>query len=249
MAAVADTERIYFTRLWRKVSAMTQSYWRDAAADEAMQDEHAFIWRAMLETIDIDLAGRRVLDAGCNRGGFLRLLADRCAIAEGCGYDPASGAIEDARRLAGQRPLQFEAADTMPAGWRGFHAAFSHEVLYLLHDLPAHARAMFGALVPGGVYHAVMGVHAASPLMAQWHRANVEDLHLPELYDIDEVVAVFEAAGFHAAAARLAIGFVPTAGHGHHGRGRLLDWLDYYRDQKLLLRFSRTAGSGATATP
>jgi len=32
-----------------------------------MQDEHAFIWRAMLETIDIDLAGRRVLDAGCNR--------------------------------------------------------------------------------------------------------------------------------------------------------------------------------------
>ncbi len=86
-----------------------------------------------------------------------------------------------------------------------------------------------------------MGVHAASPLMAEWHRANAEELHLPELHDIDEVVAVFEAAGFHAAAARLAIGFVPTAGHGHHGQGRLLDWLDYYRDQKLLLRLSRTA--------
>ena len=93
---------------------MGQTYWQSAAADEAMQDEHAFIWRAMLETIDIDidLAGRRVLDAGCNRGGFLRLLADRYAIAEGFGYDPASGAVEDARRLAGQRPLQCSVLET-----------------------------------------------------------------------------------------------------------------------------------------
>ncbi len=228
---------------------MIQTYWQDAARDEAMQDEHAFIWRAMLETIDIDLAGRRVLDAGCNRGGFLRLLADRRGITEGFGYDPASGAIEDARQLAGQRPLHFEAADTIPGGWCDFDAAFSHEVLYLLHDLSAHARAMFAALVPGGVYYAVMGVHASSPLMAEWHRANLEELHLPELYDIDEVIAVFEAAAFHAAAARLAIRFVPTAGHGHHGQDRLLDWLDYYYDKKLLLRFSRTAESSASATP
>jgi SAM-dependent methyltransferase len=224
---------------------MSQTYWRGATADEAMQDEHSFIWRAMLDTIDMDLAGKRVLDVGCNRGGFLRLLADRCSIAEGFGYDPASGAIEDARRLAGQRPLQFEAADTLPAGWRGFDAGFSHEVLYLLRDLPAHARAMFGALVPGGVYYAVMGVHAASPLMAEWHAANLEELHLPELYDIDEVVAVFEAAGFDAAAARLAIRFVPNSDHRHHDRGQLLDWLDYYCDQKLLLRFSRAARPGA----
>jgi SAM-dependent methyltransferase len=227
---------------------MSRTYWRDAVADEAMQHEHAFIWRAMLETVDIDLARKRVLDAGCNRGGFLRLLADRCGIAEGFGYDPASGAIEDARRLAGQRPLRFEAADAVPAGWRGFDAAFSHEVLYLLHDLSTHARAIFGALAPGGVYYAVMGVHSASPLMADWHRANAEALHLPKLYDIDEVVAVFEATGFDAAAARLAIHFVPTAGHGHHDRGRLLDWIDYYGDHKLLLRFSRAAEPTTSTT-
>ncbi|MGO9793143.1 MAG: hypothetical protein ACLP8S_27565 [Solirubrobacteraceae bacterium] len=88
-----------------------------------------------------------------------------------------------------------------------------------------------------------MGVHATSPLMAEWHRANAEELHLPKLHDIDEVVAVFEAAGFEAAAARLAIGFVPVASHGHHDPGRLLDWLDYYCDQKLLLRCSRGAES------
>ena len=49
--------------------AVSEPYWWGAAEDEAMQDEHGFLWRALLDTIDIDLAGRRVLDGGCNRGG------------------------------------------------------------------------------------------------------------------------------------------------------------------------------------
>jgi SAM-dependent methyltransferase len=220
---------------------MNTTYWRSPAEDEAMQGEHGFVWAAMLDTIDVDLAGKQVLDAGCNRGGFLRLLADRCGIAEGFGYDPAAGAVEDARRLAGSRPLRFEAADTVPAGWNGFDVAFSHEVLYLLHDLPAHAEAIFRALTPGGVYFAIMGVHAASPLMIEWHAANAEELRLPELYDIDDVIAVFQAVGFDAAASRLAMRFVPAVGHAQHGPGRLLDWLRYYYDEKLLLRFTRAA--------
>jgi hypothetical protein len=117
--------------------------------------------------------------------------------------------------------------------------AFSHEVLYLLHDLDAHAREMFAALSPGGVYYAVIGVHAASPLMAEWHRGNAQELDLPELYDIDEVIAIFEGAGFDGAAARLAVRFVPAATHGHHSPGKMLEWLDYYYDQKLILRFRR----------
>ena len=56
-------------------------------------------------------------------------------LVEHYGYDPAAGAIADARRLAGELPLRFEAADTVPAGWEGFEVAFSHEVLYLIRDL------------------------------------------------------------------------------------------------------------------
>jgi SAM-dependent methyltransferase len=218
---------------------MTHTYWQDAATDAAMQEAHAFIWDAILTTIDVGLAGARVLDAGCNRGGFLRLLADRYAITEGYGYDPAAGAIADARALTGLRPLQYQTADTVPTGWRALDVAFSHEVLYLLHDMPAHARAIRGALAPGGDYFAVMGVHAASPLMTEWHAANAAQLHLPSLYDIDDVVGVFQAEGFQAAATRLTTGFVPAVGHGHQDRARLLDWLEYYREHKLLLRFTR----------
>jgi SAM-dependent methyltransferase len=218
---------------------MERTYWRGAAEDEAMQDEHGFIWLAMLDTVGADLAGLRVLDAGCNRGGFLRLLCDRCGITAGFGYDPASGAIEDARRLAGARPLTFEAAETVPAGWEGFDVAFSHEVLYLLHDLPAHAQAMAGALAPGAPYFAVMGMHSGSPLMSDWHRARADDLGLPRLYSLDEVVGVFQTAGFDASVARLKFGFVPVTAHRHDRDPSygLMDWVSYYSDDKALLRF------------
>lgn len=220
---------------------MSQMYWQDAGADEAMQSEHGFVWRAMLDTIDANLAGKRVLDAGCNQGGFLRLLADRAGIAEGFGYDPAVGAVQDARRLAGQRPLHFEAGEAPPAGWADFDVAFSHEVLYLIHDVAGHARAIYDALAPGGVYYAVIGVHSGSPMMAAWHRANPDGLDLPELYDIDDVVGVFEGAGFDAAVARLAVRFVPTFDAGHHHQAPILDWLEYYYEHKLMLRFQRPA--------
>jgi SAM-dependent methyltransferase len=218
-------------------------YWRGAAEDEAMQDEHGFIWLAMLETVDRDLTGLKALDAGCNRGGFLRLLADRCGISEGYGYDPAAGAVADARSLSAGRPLVFEASSTVPPGWDGFDVAFSHEVLYLLDDLSAHASAISAALKPGGCYYAVIGMHAASPLMSEWHAARAAELGLPRIYDLDEVVSIFEGAGFEASAARLKLGFVPLSAHrSDHGglpAHGVMEWLDYYSHDKLLLRFSR----------
>ena len=221
------------------MSVVEANYWRSATEDKAMQDEHGFIWRAMLETMDVDLAGRRVLDAGCNRGGFLRLLADGHDIAEGFGYDPAAAAIEDARRLASGRPLHFEVSSSVPETWSGLDVAFSHEVLYLLPELTSHAVAIHRSLRPGGVYFAVMGVHTGSPLMVEWHAANRQVLQLPPLYDVEDVIATFQRAGFDASVARLAIRFVPATGSGHHHAGRSLDWLTYYHDQKLLLRFVR----------
>ena len=212
-------------------------YWQSAADDVAMQEEHAFIWRAMLDTIDVDLAGRRVLDAGCNRGGFLRLLCAVAGIAAGHGYDPAAGAIADARRLAGELPLTFETAETVPAGWDGFDVAFSHEVLYLIHDLAAHAAAIHRALAPGAAYYAVMGVHAGSPGIAEWHEENTERLDLPPLYSLDDVIRAFTGAGFQAAASRLKVGFVPLSDHARSFPAGL----DYFYEHKVMLRFTRPA--------
>ncbi len=204
-----------------------------------MQDEHRFIWDAMLEAVDAPLDGARVLDAGCNRGGFLRLVSDRYKIAAGFGFDPAQGAIDDARALTGNQPLEFAAADTVPPDWRDFDVAFSHEVIYLLHDLPAHARALHRALRPGGVYFAVIGVHTGSPLMEEFHHDNATALNLPPLNDIDDVLATFETAAFNVSVGRLPIRFVPVAGHGHHEHGRILEWLEYYYEHKVIVRAER----------
>lgn len=216
------------------------AYWRGAAEDEAMQDEHGFIWQALIDNVG-HLAGLRVLDAGCNRGGFLRLLADQTAIAEGYGFDPASAAIDDARRLTGHRPLVFEVAGTVPSGWAGFDYAFSHEVLYLLHDLGAHAAAVFAALKPGGAYLATMGVHARSPLMSAWHAAHANELGFPRLYDLDEVAETFEVTGFQAEVGRLRLPFVPVAAlrSGQDDGTNLMAWLDYYNHDKVLFRLTR----------
>ena len=154
-------------------------YWRGAQEDAIMQDEHRFIWDAMLRTIDVDLSGLKVLDVGCNRGGFLRLLADTCGIAQGWGYDRASGAVADATSLSGDRPLTYVMAHSVPEGWTNFDVAFSHEVIYLIDDLEAHADSVFDALLPGGVYFAVEGVHTASPMAAAWHAESAEALQAP----------------------------------------------------------------------
>lgn len=215
----------------------TETYWQSAEEDAEMQDEHGFIWEAMLETIDIDLAGRRVLDAGCNRGGFLRLLVARSGIAAGYGYDPAAGAIADARRLASERPLHFEVADTVPVGWEDFEVAFSHEVLYLIHDLAGHAAAIHDALAPGAAYYAVMGVHAGTPGIADWHAENAVKLDLPACYTLDDVVRAFTGAGFEAAAARLKFGFVPLSGHARTFPADL----NYFYEHKVMLRFTRAS--------
>jgi SAM-dependent methyltransferase len=219
------------------VTTESDLYWQTGAEDAAMQDEHGFVWRAMLDTIDAEVAGKRVLDAGCNRGGFLRLLCSEHGIGAGYGYDPASGAIADARRLAADLPLVFEVGDNVPADWDGVDVAFSHEVLYLIHDLGAHAAAIHGTLVPGGVYYATMGVHAAAPTMAEWHERNAERLNLPALYALDDVIAAFAAVGFEAAVARLRIGFVPATRHATSFPASL----EYYYDHKVMLRFAKPA--------
>jgi SAM-dependent methyltransferase len=222
---------------------MASRYWRGATEDEVMQDEHEFIWLAMLEMVDVPLSGRKVLDVGCNRGGFLRLIFDRAEIGSGSGYDPAHGAIEDARHLAGLRALTFEVAQTVPDEWSGFDVAFSHEVLYVLHDLPSHAAALYAALVPGGSYFATMGVHADSALMVAWHGEKATELDLPGPYRLDAVADIFEAAGFDVAVGLLPMRFVPVHAHrgDSHADTSLSSWLDYYDRDKVMFRFKKPA--------
>jgi hypothetical protein len=77
--------------------------------------------------------------------------------------------------------------------------------------------------------------------MSAWHGSVASDLALPRLYDLDEVVEVFDEVGFEVSVARLHMRFVPVSEQrgGHEHRRSLMDWLDYYERDKVLFRFTR----------
>jgi SAM-dependent methyltransferase len=213
-----------------------REFWFDEATDRAMEAEHRFVWETMVDRADVDLQGARVLDVGCSTGGFLRMLVDEAGIGEGFGYDPAPGAIRIAEDMRGKRPLAYSVGGSRPEGWDGFDAAFSHEVLFLVHDLEAHARDVLQGLRAGGVYYAVMGTHDRNPALASWHASVAEQLGLPPIYSLEDVLGAFTAAGFEPHLGRLRVPFVP----GWALAGKDLDQtLDYYDRHKMMFKFVR----------
>ena len=67
--------------------------------------------------------------------------------------------------------------------------------------------------------------------MSAWHDSVSSDLALPRLYDLDEVVEVFDGAGFGVSVARLNLR--ARRGGCEHRRG-LMDWREYYGRDKVL---------------
>jgi SAM-dependent methyltransferase len=82
-------------------TAATYGTWHaDAAREPAMEEGHRPLWRHFIESIpETDLSTREVLDFGCNRGGFLRLLHALKPFRHAIGVDIAVDSIAAAHRL------------------------------------------------------------------------------------------------------------------------------------------------------
>ncbi len=57
---------------------MIELWWTEPdVGDQSMEDEHGEFWeRVALQTFDVSLTDKILLDFGCNQGGFLRKLYD-----------------------------------------------------------------------------------------------------------------------------------------------------------------------------
>jgi SAM-dependent methyltransferase len=215
----------------------------DPSREPAMEESHKPLWRHFINTIpETDLSTRDILDYGCNRGGFLRLLHALKPYRQALGVDIAEASIAAARDLVGTAPIDF-AATTDLSPWAGrFDVAFSYEVIYLLPDIDGHAKAIHRSLRAGGIYYAVTGCHTASPLWPAWHDLIGGSTNAPvQNRAPDDYADAFARAGFDVSVRRFGYdGFTPA----HKDRRyypTLMDAVDYPAEHKLLFRLEKKA--------
>jgi SAM-dependent methyltransferase len=219
-----------------------QTWNRNPADEEAMGAAHAPIWRRMIDVaVHGDLHDSTILDYGCNQGGFLRMLYERHPFRAAVGIDIARESVARAELLKGHRPIEYKVSDSAAALGRTFDYAFSHEVIYLLPDVAAHARDIRAALRPGGAYVAAMGCHKDSAVWPRWRKVIAETSSIP-IYDhsLDGVAKAFSEAGFTVSVRPLDLdAFMPVT-VGSEYFPKVVDQLRYYSQDKVLFRFLRT---------
>jgi 2-polyprenyl-3-methyl-5-hydroxy-6-metoxy-1,4-benzoquinol methylase len=221
-------------------TATIPTWYIDPDAEDAMADGHAPIWRHLIGLVpEQDLSTRTILDFGCNQGGFLRHLHVLRPFRKALGLDIAEQSIARANALKGNLPIQYQTGASA-TGWTAeFDLAFSHEVIYLIEDIAGHARDIFAALRPGGVYYAVTGCHTDNPLWPEWRKLVAQRTNtVVQDRSIADYAAVFAGAGFKVSARKLGFtGFVPYMPDGW--MPDFADALDYYSETKIVFRLVR----------
>jgi SAM-dependent methyltransferase len=220
--------------------ATIPTWYKDPNAEDAMAAGHAPIWRHMISLLpELDLAGRDVLDFGCNQGGFLRHLHAMRPFRRALGIDIAETSIARAEALRGNLPLRFRVGTSLAGLEAEFDLGFSHEVIYLLPDIATHAREMHAALRPGGVYYAVTGCHTGNPLWPRWRELVAQRTNtVVQDRSITDYANAFAAAGFTVSARKLAFeGYVPFRPDGW--MPDFAEALDYYTETKVMFRLVR----------
>lgn len=220
------------------MTALLNTWSSDPSQEDSMTDDHAWIWAEMIKGVPAgDLSAARVLDIGCNQGGFLRLLYDTRPFASGIGVDLAQDRVALANAAKGDRPIEYLATRTLSDTGQGFDLAFSHEVIYLIDDLADHARQVASVLVSGGVYDAVTCCHADNPLWATWRPkiAEFSNIAVPN-HSVNDIATAFRSTGLHVSISRfLANAFIPMEEPSDFLPSDL-DRLDTYCQWKLCFR-------------
>jgi ubiquinone/menaquinone biosynthesis C-methylase UbiE len=117
-----------------------------------------------------------LLDVGCGPGTITVDLAGRVAPGRTVGIDSAATAIDEARQLTTDAPVEFRVADLMSSGIadRSFDVVHAHQVLQHVPDPVGALRAMAALCRPGGVVAArdsdyeAMTWFPADPVLDAW---------------------------------------------------------------------------------
>jgi SAM-dependent methyltransferase len=211
--------------------------------DVSMAESHSPYWRHFIETVpERDFSSKTVLDFGCNRGGFLRLLHALRPFRRGVGIDIASESIAAADAAKDGMPVQFHVTTDLSPWADSFDVAFSYEVVYLLPELKQHADQMYAVMRNGGVYYAVTGCHTEMPLWPKWRELIGNNGNAPvQDYSPQDYIDAFVAAGFEVSVKRFGFDGFVQASKDRKYYPSILDALSYPAEYKLLFRLEKRA--------
>lgn len=222
--------------------ALTYPTWHTDPNDDAkMVESHRPYWRHFIERVpDRDLSSKVVLDFGCNRGGFLRLLHTLRPFRRAVGIDIAFDSIAAANASKGEMPADFHVATDLDQWADTFDVAFSYEVIYVLPELREHAAQMHRAMRNGGVYYAVTGCHTDNPLWPKWRELIAGNSNAPvQDYSPHDYIDAFRAVGFDVSVKRFGYDGFVSASKDRAYYPSVLDSLAYPAEYKLLFRLEK----------
>lgn len=179
--------------------------WDSLEGEESMAEGHEPAWQSLIGYVgERDLSDKRILDFGCNRGGFLKALYAGLPYHDALGVDIAEDSVAYANDHKGEIPCTYAHNRVLANEKNSFDLAFSHEVVYLLPDLVAHAREMRAVLKTGGAYYLAIGEYAENPLWERWKKTVAEFSPVPpQTYSLQDIAKAFQENGFGVSVRRM----------------------------------------------
>ncbi len=175
-AILTSVERGSFARtrklLWKQLYNLMSRFWRDEdwrfmnygympkdiapfPLDEPDEQDRAFIGLYQQAVSGLDLAGMRVLEVGCGRGGGASFIARYCDPAEVIAVDYSRATVGIAQKLnpdIANLRFQFGDAEALPFGDNEFDIILNIESSHCYANMPAFAAEVARVLKPGGVF-------------------------------------------------------------------------------------------------
>ena len=218
--------------------------WDSIEGEESMDEGHEPAWHALISYVqEKSVTDKNILDFGCNRGRFLKVLHQALPYRSALGVDIAEESIAFANAHKGDTPCDYEHSRVLAEKKDAFDIAFSHEVVYLLPDIVAHAREIGSVLKKGGVYYLAIGEYAENPLWARWKETVAEFSPVPpQTYSLQDIAKAFQDNGFSVSIRRMVTdGFLPyDASDGKYLQSPM-ELLDFMTQYMMLFRLVKTA--------
>ncbi|MCS7461308.1 class I SAM-dependent methyltransferase [Paenibacillus doosanensis] len=183
------------------MTANEQSYevwWNNNEREALMEEGHLKGWLQLIAALkEEDLSEYSVLDFGCNRGGFLRLLHQIKPYKKATGIDLGRQSIDIANERKGSLPIDYRVSGSPEQLEGQFDLAFCLSVIYLIDDLKTHAWKLSKALKPGGVYYVTYTDLTANPSRDFFKEEIEKYSHLnANMHTLDDIASAFSNEGF-----------------------------------------------------